>query len=145
VAPEAAAESAASEGILSALGTGLSRALGVLGSVFLLSGDTPQRPPLNHYTTNAGRAGIMASGVIRPSSNGLVYLTPDVYGSGTAAQSSLALSQVPVGYFSIPGQNIPATSAPSPVTPDNNQLGGGTEVTTPGPVSIEGATWHPIC
>ena len=85
-------------GILDGLLGAAGRILGPLGMLLTLSGDTPQRDYLYHYTNAAGFTGIGASGAILPSSDGYVYMTPDTYGSGAQAQAALALSRTPVGY-----------------------------------------------
>lgn len=120
--------------------------LALLVALFSLSGDTP-RPPqyYNHYTTSAGYAGITESGIILPSADGYVYLTPDRYNTGGDAQARLALRYTPVGYFRIPSRNTFPILAPEEVRRANNQPGGGTEVRAPHTVSIQGATWVPIC
>ena len=59
------------------------------------------------------------------------------------AQSQLALSQKPIGYFTVPIGGYKFIG-PSVVTPANGQLGGGLEVRFPSPLTIGGATWHPI-
>ena len=82
---------------------------------------------LRHYTTNEGAEGIDALGQIRPSEDGLTYLTPDEYADGASAQAGLAMSQTPDGYFEVPSPV--GAPEPSPV------VGGtGREVPVPGPV-----------
>lgn len=114
----------------------------IVGLSTLLRGDTTQY--INHYTDAAGYTGITRDGVIRQSIDGNVYLTPDVYGSGSMAQARLALSTTPMGYFKVPVQNVGAVSSYGEVSSANGQPGGGYEVKVPRPVSIEGATWVSI-
>jgi RHS repeat-associated protein len=118
----------------------LARALGWI-SALLMTGDTPQY--YNHYTDAAGLAGITADGVIAPSSDGFVYMTPTPYVSGSQAQEKLALSRTPVGYFRVPIVNVGAAER-GPVPPGNGQPGGGFEIRAPRPVSVQGAQWVPV-
>ena len=96
---------------------------------------------LLHYTNNQGRDGIATSGVIQPSGDGNVYVTPQVIGTGAAAKSLLALRQQPTGYFRIPIKNFYALHGPGIVQKMNNEPGGGFEIKNYGPVSAAGATW----
>jgi len=77
-----------------------------------------------HYTNNIGQAGINQSGVILPSPDGFVYVTPDLYPNGQTAQAQLALSNTPTGYYEIPVSQIQnSMSAASMVPPANGQPG----------------------
>ena len=135
------------------VGAAIARMSAVLSALSLCS-DTPAGCPssqgdnnltyLNHYTNNVGRAGIMAMGAVRPSGNGNVYVTPDVYGTGSAAQAHLALGQTPTGYFRIPMKNFYSLNGPTEVQRASQQPGGGVEYTNTGPVSISGAQWIDI-
>ena len=128
----------------------LLRRSGIVGLALSLQGDTPRQTYLNHYTTEAGFVGITQSGFIRPSADGNVYLTTDIYGSGTQAQAQLALRYRPVGYFAIPERNARPYSPPRQVDPITAgpdypaQPGGGTELLASHPVSIEGAKFVEI-
>jgi hypothetical protein len=102
-------------------------------------------PFFNHYTNEAGRAGIQRTGTIIPSSDGFVYVTPTVYTSGAAAQAELSLSRTPTGYFQLPRSNLPGLTPAGRVPPGSaGQPGGGIQFVVPGPVRINGAPWVPI-
>lgn len=88
-----------------------------------------------------GHVGIESDGYIKPSADGYVYLTPSVYNSGAVAQSQLALTYEPTGYFRIPANDVAPTLPPRSVEPNFGQPGGGIEVRAPNPVSVERATW----
>jgi hypothetical protein len=116
----------------------LGRLLGGLHVLpLLLTGDTPSQSEVYHYTTQAGYVGITTSGVINPSRDGNVYVTPAYYSTPAEAQAKLALSQAPVGYFVIPKADILPASPPSPVAPANGQPGGGVEIKAPHPVPVK--------
>ncbi len=117
----------------------------VLSAFLAIPSDTRHDVYINHYTTDAGRIGIKSSGFISPSADGKVYLTPDVYSSGTTARDKLALRYTPVGYYRLPSRDAQPLSPPSPVTSANGQNGGGTEVTTNHPVPTTNAVFVPIC
>ncbi len=97
-----------------------------------------------HYTTNANRASIVASGFIRPGGSGVAYVSPSPYTTAASAQSQLALPTTPDGYFVIPSQNLPGPLSWSVVAPNFGFPGGGFEGTTPLPIPIGGATWVPF-
>ena len=103
----------------------------------MLTGDTARVDSVFHYTTQAGFEGITASGAIRPSLDGNVYVTPVLYLNGADAQAKLALSQTPIGYFVIPKIDVLPASPPGPVAPWNGQPGGGVEIKAPHPVPIK--------
>lgn len=132
-----AAEAGGSSGVLRGL---LARAGGgvITFLASLLTGDTPQDPDFRHYTDDLGAAGIQSSGVIRPSSDGIVYVTPTLYRSGAEARQALELRQTPVGYFLVPRSRLPGL-APLPPT-----SGGGIQYGAPGPVNATGLDYIPI-
>ncbi len=110
--------------------------------------DTCQIPPgvpdvYRHYTTEAGRVGISASGLIM-SSSGTNYVTVTAYASGLTARADLALGSTPTGYFEIPAERLPNLEGPRCVTALNGEPGGGVEYWTNQPISAEGLTWVPI-
>jgi hypothetical protein len=116
------------------------RVLGVV-SALTLSGDTQRNNVLFHYTTDRGAEGIQKVGVIRQSADGNTYLTPQYFTNRASAQSNLALSQTPRGYFTIPKRDALPVSQPGPVQPYNGQPGGGIEVKTPHPVKVTNPTF----
>ncbi len=74
------------------------KALGVSSLATAITSDqAPQPEFFNHFTDEAGRAGVSRTGTILPSANGFVFLTPTVFSSGAAARSALALSRTPTG------------------------------------------------
>lgn len=95
-------------------------------------------PIFRHYTTEEGFLGITESGVIRPSADRLVYVTPTIYTSSAAAQKALELSRTPAGFFEIPQSRLPG------LTPQPPTSGGGIQFTAPGPVNATGLRWVPI-
>jgi hypothetical protein len=97
-----------------------------------------------HFTTDANRARIEASGFILPGASGVAYVSPSPYTTAGSAQSQLALPTTPNGYFVIPNQNLPGPLTWSVVTPNFGFPGGGFEGTTPLPIPIGGATWVPF-
>jgi len=107
----------------------------------MLTGDTPRQEQLFHYTTQAGFEGISASGSINPSADGNVYLTPVLYLDGESAQSFLALSRTPIGYFVIPKADAILFGLPGKVAPANGQPGNGIEIKAPHPVPIRNSTF----
>ena len=82
--------------------------------------------------------------MIVPSRDGSVYVTPDVYTSGQAAQANLTLSRTLDGYFQIPTENVAPMNAPKVVEPANGQPGGGIEIQVPQSVSTDDAIWKGI-
>jgi hypothetical protein len=100
---------------------------------------------LRHYTTSDAAASISKSGEISPSpTSGTIWTTPDVYGSGADAQSSLALPNTPDGYFEFPRSSLVDPSPPGLVEPDNGFPGGGTEITTHYPIDVSGLPFIPF-
>jgi hypothetical protein len=77
--------------------------------------------------------------VIRPSDDGNVYLTHDVYSNGADAQAGLNLSNTPTGYFEIPANRTPNAQGPFPVDD-----GTGTETLNPGAVDATGLSFNPF-
>jgi RHS repeat-associated protein len=122
------------------------RALGEMAMVLSLSGDTPQEQLyLNHYTNAAGYSGIEKDQEIIPSpSTGYVFLTPQLYSSGLQAQQMLALSTTPIGYFTIPIENVGNFNPPTLVQPYNGQPGGGLEIKVNHAVPITNSPWTTI-
>ena len=105
-------------------------------------GSDPSQINVFHYTTNANRQLIQASGVIKPgTTSGLAWVTPAAYDTATAAQNDLALPNTPDGYFILPIQNIQTPLIWSPVMPNFGYPGGGIEGTTPAPIPIGNAVW----
>lgn len=94
---------------------------------------------VRHYTGDDGARGIERDGLIRPSEDGNVYLTTDIYSNGADAQAGLNLSQTPTGYFEIPLDRIPNAQGPFPV-----DGGTGTEILNPGGVDATGLTFNPF-
>ena len=115
------------------------KALGIAGLALSLSGDTPQQQYLNHYTTAQGYLGIMRDQQIQLGPDLNIYVTPDMYSTGAQAQQALQLRIKPIGYFSIPTQNIAPMSLLGPVPG-----GTGTQIMVDHPISIEGAQWIPL-
>ena len=110
--------------------------------------DTCQIPPgepdtYRHYTTENGRAAIVADGAIN-SLSGTNYLTVAIYASGLTARADLALGSTPTGYFEVPRERLPNLEGPECVTALNGEPGGGVEYWTNQPISVEGLTWVPI-
>lgn len=100
---------------------------------------------LFHYTDAAGAAGIQATGLILPSSDGSVYLTPTTYQSGAVAQAQLALARTPTGRFDIPFTRLVfGIRGIGFVSPANGQPGGGIEVRHSGPVNAAGIPFRGI-
>lgn len=97
-----------------------------------------------HYTDEAGRQGIERLGLITPSLDGLVYLTPDSYDSGTLARERLALSRTPTGYFEVPDERLIAPSKPRSVRPHGAMAGGGTEVHVDHPIDATALQWYEV-
>lgn len=83
---------------------------------------------LRHYTHDAGKEGIEATGTISAGSDGRVYFTEDVYARASDAQAKLALPRRPTGYFEVPVEAISNPSGPQRVLPNYGQPGGGTQV-----------------
>jgi RHS repeat-associated protein len=94
---------------------------------------------VRQYTGDDGARGIERDGLIRPSEDGNVYLTTDIYSNGADAQAGLNLSQTPTGYFEIPLDRIPNAQGPFPV-----DGGTGTEILNPGGVDATGLTFNPF-
>ena len=59
-----------------------------------------------HYTDEVGRRGIRATGLILPSIDGFVYITPEEYESADAALTRLALPRTPAGYLEVPASKL---------------------------------------
>ncbi len=127
-----------------ALGKLGQRIFGPVASLIGLDDVIQRNAYLNHYTTEAGRVGILRDEIIMRSSDGNVYLTPDLYVSGAEAQARLSLSQQPTGYFSVPLENINSVSGQGVVQPLNGQPGGGIEILVPHDVSTRRSRWYPI-
>jgi hypothetical protein len=89
----------------------------------------------NHYTNEASRAGIDASGQINPgATSGRVFLSPSAYADPITAQSELALPGTPTaGYYQIPESRLPGFGQP----------GGGLECWVTCPVNITGLKFVP--
>jgi hypothetical protein len=94
-----------------------------------------------HYTTATNAALIQAGGFILGNP---VYTTPQRYADGSTAQSALALSQTPDGYFKIPAANAVPFVGMGTVAPYNSQPGGGFELMTGHPIPTAGAIWVPF-
>ncbi len=99
----------------------------------------------NHYTTEQGHDGIRALGRIRLSnSEPVVFLTPDIYFTGTRAKSRLALDYLPIGFFRIPESDIIDLTYRGQVQRTETEPGGGEEWVSPFPVPVARAIWVPI-
>ena len=96
---------------------------------------------MRHYTDDAGRRGIERLGVITPSADGRVYLTPDSYDSGEVARRRLALRRTPTGYYEVPEARLDRASEPRRVNGDGGMSGGGTEVHVTHPIDVSGLRW----
>jgi len=94
---------------------------------------------LRHYTTDDNAAGIERDGEIRPSADGNVYVTTDIYTNGADAQAGLKLTNTPTGYFEIPSDSVPNAQGPYPVAG-----GTGTEIRNAGSVNATGLTFTPF-
>lgn len=97
---------------------------------------------MRHYTDETGRQGIERLGLITPSLDGFVYLTPDSYDSGSLARARLALRRTPTGYFEVPEDRLDEPSEPRPVEPHAGMPGGGLEVHVRHAVEARGIRWH---
>jgi hypothetical protein len=137
---------AADTAIATIVVTAVSTAIGVLLPDSTSSSDTTDDSSgfAFHYTTNANRASIVASGFIRPGASGVAYVSPSPYSTAASAQSQLALPTTPDGYFVIPSQSLPGPLSWSVVAPNFGFPGGGFEGTTLLPIPIGGATWVPF-
>jgi hypothetical protein len=94
---------------------------------------------LRHYTTQSAADAISKTGSIEPSlPTGLTWVTPDLYATAGEAQSGLALSDTPEGYFEFPASRVVDPSPMSTVASANGFPGGGSEITTANPIDIEG-------
>jgi hypothetical protein len=143
VAPAAVA--AAETTLAEIVVTAASMAAGVLLPDSTSSNDTTSNQSyIFHFTTDANRASIVASGFIRPGGSGVAYVSPSPYTTAASAQSQLALPTTPNGFFVIPSQNLPGPLTWSVVAPNFGFPGGGFEGTTPLPIPIGGATWVPF-
>ena len=111
---------------------------------------------LYHFTSEGGRIGIAASGVIKNLANpgGPVFLTHMAYPTGEMAEELLALCGAPVvGYYAV-RLNVLAASIILPVQsktcePDTAQAGtyrqgGGWEQTAPSPVNALPLRWFDV-
>jgi RHS repeat-associated protein len=122
----------------------LSRALGGVGMLLIPStiGKEPANFGVFHYTNNAARDAIIATGAILPGqTSGLAWVTPTAYDTALAAQQDLSLNNPPDGYFIIPSYNLNTPLTWSPVAPMFGQPGGGIEGTTPSPIPVTSAIW----
>ena len=98
-------------------------------------------PTVRHYTTSEAAESIIKGGEITPGSSGNIWVTPDRYVDGATAQSRLALSRTPDGYFEIPVCRVSCPSPPSRVEPWDGYPGGGIEITTTSPIDVTGLTF----
>lgn len=98
-------------------------------------------PTVRHYTTSEAAESIIKGGEITPGSSGNIWVTPDRYVNGATAQSRLALSRTPDGYFEIPLCRVSCPSPPSTVQPWGRFPGGGIEITTTSPIDITGLSF----
>jgi hypothetical protein len=110
----------------------------------LVEGSVAERI-LYHYTDEAGRAGIEASGQINPGAgSGKVFVSPTQYADAATAQAELSLPRPPTaGYFEIPESRLPGLTDPSPVRADYGQPGGGLECWVTCPVDLRGLKFVP--
>ncbi len=100
---------------------------------------------VRHYTTPEAAEQIAKSGQVRPGlESGKIWVTPDKYADGAAAQARLALDKTPGGYFEIPVCRIQCPTAPSTVRPTTKQPGGGIEITTTSPIDITDLPFIPF-
>ncbi len=99
---------------------------------------------MRHYTDEAGRQGIERLGLITPSADGRVYLTPDSYDSGRAARERLSLTRTPTGYFTIPDENLSGVSEPEFVEAHRALPGGGVEVSVTHPIDAQDLVWTAV-
>lgn len=98
-------------------------------------------PTVRHYMTSEAAESIIKGGEITPGSSGNIWVTPDRYVNGATAQSRLALSRTPDGYFEIPLCRVSCPSPPSTVQPWGGSPGGGIEITTTSPIDITGLSF----
>jgi hypothetical protein len=111
-----------------------------------------------HYAPEAAHQAILDSKPpkINPRGNPpKLFITPDVYTSGTQAQQKLATATTPDGYFVIPANRVKDPQGPHTVDPtcvpgysappcdsDHTYLpGGGTEYTTTSSINAKGLIW----
>lgn len=111
-----------------------------------LSGVTDNQEFVYHYTSLANAKSILEDGAIKvpDGEDGQVYFTPDQYSSGADAQSGLALSNEPDGYFQIPLSRIVEPSDLTEVAPANGFGGGGLEGTSKSDIDIDGLEFTPF-
>lgn len=99
---------------------------------------------MRHYTDETGRQGIERLGLIAPSADGRLYVTPDSYESGRLARERLSLTRVPAGYFAVPDERLPGLSEPSLVEPKHGLAGGGVEAFVTYPVDAGDLVWTAV-
>lgn len=97
-----------------------------------------------HYTDDVGRMGIQGSELLRPGASGRTFLSPTRYSGAGHAQAELALPRTPTGYFEIPASRVSNVTAPTRVTPNFGQPGGGLECWTTCPINMSGLKWVPL-
>ncbi len=96
---------------------------------------------MRHYTDDIGRRGIERLGLITPSADGRVYLSPDAYVSGVDARDRLALRGTPTGYFVVPDDRLEGVTDLRRVEPAHGLPGGGSEVYVTHAVDASGLPW----
>jgi hypothetical protein len=99
--------------------------------------------PYYHYTSRSAAQSIIATGIIKPGSDGFVYLAAEVYATGAAAADALGIDNVVEIAFEIsdrpPPRGLSSPFQALPVFGPHGEIlrrGGGTEVKTANPVTI---------
>jgi len=103
-----------------------------------------------HYTSRQAAQGITASGGLIPGPGGVIYVSPDLYSTGSEVTDRLAIAGKPVEIVGlIPDAALPQPLPPSrvvlplhhPVTGVIERHGGGAELRIPGPVHLPQWWW----
>jgi hypothetical protein len=98
-----------------------------------------------HYTDDAGRRAIEASGEIRnPNRGGENFFTPSRFCSGAEARECLALGRTPTGYFEVPTSRLPASTRGPYAVQGPRGPTGAYEYITPDPVDVTGLPFRPF-
>jgi RHS repeat-associated protein len=118
--------------------------LGVGKAAFGLARALKTNRLLYHYTNDAGRAGIQASGAIRPGASGRVFVSPTRYTDAARAQSELALPRTPTSVIEIPASRLPGLTKPTVVQPGPGGPGGGLECWVTCRVNVRGLPFESL-
>jgi RHS repeat-associated protein len=99
---------------------------------------SPRSDVYYHYTDDAGLVGITTSGLILPSRDGRLYVSPTRYTNALQVQRELALPTPRRWRIPIPSQRLPG------VTPNFGQPGGGLEAWVLYAVDAHGLTFEEL-